>query len=176
MNETKKLIQQITEGIQDKKGTNIISAKRLSAKIKLRSLVNSPLTIRTIELYGAKINIYKEKETLPYNFNFILDSFSSNKSQTDSPLDLRIKSIILSRASVDYNIKDKPKRNGFDINHIQINEMDASIKLQIIKSDSFKIRVRNLAFKEKSGFTDEKPTTGKLIYAVKNYLQHQKGG
>lgn len=33
-----------------------------------------------------------------------------------------------------------------------------------------------LAFKEKSGFTDEKPTTGKLIYAVKNYLQHQKGG
>lgn len=138
--------------IKDKKGTNIISAKRLSAKIKLRSLVNSPLTIRTIELYGAKINIYKEKETLPYNFNFILDSFSSNKSQTDSPLDLRIKSIILSRASVDYNIKDKPKRNGFDINHIQINEMDASIKLQIIKSDSFKIRVRNLAFKEKSGF------------------------
>ena len=33
-----------------------------------------------------------------------------------------------------------------------------------------------LAFKDESGFADEKPTTGKLIYAVKNYLQHQKGG
>ena len=29
-------------------------------------------------------------------------------------------------------------------------------------------------FKTKSGFTNEKPTTGKLIYAVKNYILQQK--
>jgi hypothetical protein len=31
-----------------------------------------------------------------------------------------------------------------------------------------------LRFKDESGFADEKPTTGKLIYTVKNYLQRQK--
>ena len=31
-----------------------------------------------------------------------------------------------------------------------------------------------LVFKQESGFAEEKPTTGKLIYAIKNYLQRQK--
>lgn len=51
--------------------------------------------------------------------------------------------------------------------------MDSGIRRMIDQLEA-KPSVKWLRFKEESGFADEKPTTGKLIYTVKNYLQRQK--
>ena len=53
--------------------------------------------------------------------------------------------------------------------------MDSGIRRMVDQLEA-RPTAKWLAFKNESGFADEKPTTGKLIYAVKNYLQHQKGG
>lgn len=58
---------------------------------------------------------------------------------------------------------------------VSVSAVDSGIRRMVDQLEA-RPTAEWLAFKEKSGFTDEKPTTGKLIYAVKNYLQHQKGG
>lgn len=138
--------------VKDKKGADIISAERLSAKIKVSSLVRPPLTIRTIELYGAEINVYKDREGQPCNFSFIADSLFSEKGG-GSPPDLRIKSVILGRAAFNYDVKDAAAKKGFDINHIRVRDLYASTSLRIRKSSVYEIRVRNLAFREKCGIS-----------------------
>ena len=58
---------------------------------------------------------------------------------------------------------------------VSVSAVDSGIRRMVDQLEA-RPNAEWLAFKEKSGFTDEKPTTGKLIYAVKNYLQHRKGG
>ena len=58
---------------------------------------------------------------------------------------------------------------------VSVSAVDSGIRRMVDQLEA-RPTAEWLAFKEKSGFTDEKPTTGKLIYAVKNYLQHRKGG
>lgn len=139
--------------IKDQNGKELLSTARLSLKLKMRSILRSPLTIRTIELYGAKINLYKKNENAPYNFKFVVDSLSSKDNTSQKPLDLRIKSIIISKSSIRHEVWNASPRKGIDINHLYLDKIDASINLQIINSDSVKVRVRNFAFQEKNGFT-----------------------
>lgn len=58
---------------------------------------------------------------------------------------------------------------------VSVSAVDSGIRRMVDQLEA-RPTAEWLAFKEKSGFADEKPTTGKLIYAVKNHLQHQKGG
>ena len=56
---------------------------------------------------------------------------------------------------------------------VSVSAVDSGIRRMIDQLEA-KPSVKWLRFKEESGFADEKPTTGKLIYTVKNYLQRQK--
>lgn len=58
---------------------------------------------------------------------------------------------------------------------VSVSAVDSGIRRMVDQLEA-RPTAKWLAFKNESGFADEKPTTGKLIYAVKNYLQHQKGG
>ena len=56
---------------------------------------------------------------------------------------------------------------------VSVSAVDSGIRRMIDQLEA-KPSVKWLRFKDASGFADEKPTTGKLIYTVKNYLQRQK--
>lgn len=56
---------------------------------------------------------------------------------------------------------------------VSVSAVDSGIRRMIDQLEA-KPSVKWLRFKDESGFADEKPTTGKLIYTVKNYLQRQK--
>lgn len=144
----------ILEGVKvnDQNGGNLLSAERLSAKVRIRSLFFSPITIRTVELYRASINLEKRSEASPYNFGFVIDSLSKSKETESKPLNLKVKSVILSQCSVSYDKQYEPAKNTFDLNHLKLDELDASIGFTIINGDSVKARVRNIAFKERCGF------------------------
>lgn len=56
---------------------------------------------------------------------------------------------------------------------VSVSAVDSGIRRMVDQLEA-RPTAKWLAFKEESGFASEKPTTGKLIYAVKNYLLHQK--
>ncbi len=149
--------------IKDQESRKLLTAEKLSAKIQLRSLAIAPITIRTIELYRANINLIKKKEDSQYNFQFIIDSLSSENKEEKSSLDLKIKSVILSRCNINYDLLSKPSKRTFDVNHLAFSNLDASVGIHVIKGDSFNVKLRNIAFQEKSGFVLEQCYANALI-------------
>lgn len=137
--------------IKDHEGRTIIGAERMMAKVQLRSFAISPITIRTIELYRANINLVKPDAGKQYNFQFILDSLSSKDKQKQSALNLKIKSIILSRCDIKHDLPYTPSASTFDVNHLSLHNLDASIGIKVSDGNDFRIRLRNIAFQEKSG-------------------------
>ncbi len=56
---------------------------------------------------------------------------------------------------------------------VSVSAVDSGIRRMIDQLEA-NPRSSGCASRDESGFADEKPTTGKLIYTVKNYLQRQR--
>lgn len=139
--------------VYDKHKETLLKADLMTAKIELRSLFRKPLSLRTISLLDADINLYKQSITAPANFQFIIDAFASKKPSEKSALNLRINSLILRRVNVKYNELYKTESPRLlNPSHLNLSEINANISLKEITSDSLRLNIRSLAFKERSGF------------------------
>lgn len=138
--------------IIDQKEKVLLSAERATVKIELRSLLKKELSLRTVSLLDSDLNLYKEAENRPTNFQFIIDAFSSKKKK-ENALNLRINSLILRRVNLKYDELFKAKTpNQFNKSHIHISQANANISIKKITPDSLNLLVRSFAFKEDSGF------------------------
>lgn len=140
--------------IRDLQGERLLKAKVVSVKIELRSLVRERLALRTVSLLDADINLYKEKEDGPTNFQFVIDTFADDEEEEEeeSPLNLRINSLILRRVNVGYDERYRPRTpRRFNPSHIHVQQLNANISLKEISPQGLRLRIRSLAFKEHSG-------------------------
>lgn len=139
--------------INDKNCQTLLQAKLMTAKIELRSLFRKQLSLRTISVLDANINLYKSKKDEPANFQFLIDAFSNKKSTSDSKLNLRINSLILRRINIAYNEAFHEETSGkINPHHLHASNLNANISLKEITPDSLRLNIRSLSFQEKSGF------------------------
>ena len=140
--------------INDRTNQTLLKAKLMTAKIELRSLFRKQLSLRTISVLDANINLYKSEKDSPANFQFIIDAFSSKKSSSDSNINLRINSLILRRINIAYNEHYRKETAGkINPHHLSASNLNANISLKEITPDSLRLNIRSLSFQEKSGFT-----------------------
>lgn len=154
--------------ITDRQKQPLLKAKAITAKVALRSIFEHQLTLRTISLLDADLNLYKEQADSATNFQFVLDAFASKDKKKKSELDLRINSIIIRRTNVAYNELYKPRQNGkLDFSHIGISQANANISLKSITPEKLHVRLRSLSLKEKSGLQIDQ-----LRFDIAANLQH----
>lgn len=138
--------------IKDQKGRPLLEAKKMSAKVRLRSLLSPPITIRTIELYRADVNVVRDAGARNYNFQFLIDSLSNHSEPNKPATELKIKSLILNNCRLSYDDNNSaPRRGGFDIAHIRLNDFDLGVGLSLHKDGRVAVRLRNIAFRENRG-------------------------
>ena len=138
--------------IKDHKQQNLLKASRLSVKINPISIFKGKIIISSIQLFGSKFNLYKESNTAKANFQFVLDSLASKDTLNQTPLDLKINSIIIRNGKVYYNILNTPHTpKRFNTNHIEISNLSGHIILNTLTNDSINVNIKRLALKEKSG-------------------------
>ena len=138
--------------IKDHKQQNLLKASRLSVKINPISIFKRKIIISSIQLFGSKFNLYKESSTAKANFQFVLDSLASKDTLNQTPLDLKINSIIIRNGKVYYNILNTPHTpKRFNTNHIDISNLSGHIILNTLTNDSINLNIKRLALKEKSG-------------------------
>lgn len=138
--------------IKDLQKQTMLKAQTITAKVELKSLFKSQLTLRTISLLDADLNLYKLKKDSATNFQFVLDAFASKEKKQKSELNLRINSIILRRTNVAYNEYFKPRKPGkLDTSHLAANNINANISLKSITPQNIHLRVRSLSLNEQSG-------------------------
>lgn len=140
--------------IYDQQGKEMLRVARLSAKADPFEMATGRIAISSAQLFGPQLTLYKASEKAQPNFQFVIDSLSSNDTTSNSTIDLRINSFIMRHGSVAYDRLDiAPEQGRFSTNHINLNNITANIQLKALRADSLNINVRRLSMSDDSGLT-----------------------
>ena len=140
--------------IYDQQQQRMVSADRITARVDLPSLAIGKVSISSAQLFGAHFQLYKATKDAQANFQFALDSLASKDTINNTPLDLRINSLIVRRSSVSYNQLDEPKtQNRLNVKHLNISNISAHAILKTLTDDSINVNLKRLSFTEQSGLS-----------------------
>lgn len=137
--------------VKDQSGRDLLSADRISVKIRLRSIFSGPFTVRTLELYRADVNLIRKDRHSPYNFQFIIDSLSSGTKKQSGSLHFSLKSLILNSCNVSHTVLSSSRRTTFDPDHASFRNIYASFGLKTDSGSGFSFLLRDLSLAEVSG-------------------------
>ena len=140
----------------DQQGHEMVNIGRLSTRIDFLPLTQGKISISSIQIFGAKVKLTRQDEHSPLNIQFMIDAFASNDSTSNTPLDLRINSVIVRRASFSYDQLDAEKNTTFDTKHLHFEDISTHVILKILTDDSLNVNVKRLTLKEQSGLQVKK--------------------
>ena len=139
--------------LDDLQGDEMLNVHRLSARFEWKPLLDGKIVINSVQLIGFDIQLKKETpESIP-NFQFVLDALASKDTLKEpTNLDLRINSVLINRGKISYDVLSEPETpNKFNVSHLSVQDLSASVSLKALRNDSVHAIVRRLAFKDKSG-------------------------
>lgn len=140
--------------LKDLKGDTLLYSDKLSAGFEILPLLDKKLVFTTIQFFGFDIHINRETHEDKLNFQFIADAFRSEKPKKDNNINLKIKSILIRRGNLSYDVLSEPynAKDKFDKNHIRITNLLSTLSIKALKKDSANIYLKRLSFDESSGF------------------------
>lgn len=142
--------------LYDQDSKVMLRSSRLSAGIDVMDLFKGKITVSSAQLFGLEANITKKGERSPYNFQFVIDSLSSEDT-TQTRLDLHISSLVIRNGVLNYDELYKPYERGvFSPSHMSITNISSHIIIYSLTNDALRASINNLAFKEKSGINVRK--------------------
>lgn len=143
--------------ISDLQGDTLLYIGNLTAGFDPRQLLNNRLLIKSVELDHVIANIYRDSLNSPFNYQFLIDAFAPNdtaKSPKTSQMVIEIDDVKIKNGNIRYYISPEEISGAglFDPNHIHLTDLDLEMQLKFIDPENMNIRLKRLAFKEKSGF------------------------
>ena len=142
--------------LKDQAGKTLIDIPRFSASFDILPLFKGEISIRTVQLYGLKLHLYKNSASEKLNAAFLLEKFQSKEKKTEpSSINLRINSILMRRGVLSYDEWDVPlpaTENTFSPSHLNFKNLSATVSLKHLTEDSLHLIVKRMGFSEQSGF------------------------
>lgn len=141
--------------IEDLQKDTLADIKSVYVTIGSLFLDEKIINLDDITVENGKINLYRSKKDGAYNYQFLVDYFSSPDPSPDKePYEVNIDGIHLKQ--VDFRYDDKRKEYaafGLDYNHIHLkNIFLTTSSVKIGKNGGVATFIRHLSFAEKSGF------------------------
>lgn len=144
--------------IEDQAKDSLVYAETLGARISpINFLLQNRLKITKVKLDNFFINVNAADSISDYNFQFIIDSFSSDTDSTtvdttSSSLDIVIDDIKITNGRLAYRIKsDSVTPEIFNPSDIYLTDFNASVSVHSIDMNNLNIHVNGVMAKEKSG-------------------------
>ena len=151
----------------DLKNDTLFYAEKLNADFDLFKLLRKQFVIHSIEIDNLDLHISKDSINAPFNFQFLVDAFASDTTQTteSSNLQLALDHLLLKSGRLRYDISSEPfEAPGlFDVNHIYVSNIQLDAGLHFGSLENWNSSIENLSLNEKSGFTLEK-----MKFQIKN--------
>jgi uncharacterized protein involved in outer membrane biogenesis len=116
--------------IYDQKSKELAKIGRLSVRMEWSALVQGRISIASAQLFGAQMSLYRENADSPLNAQFAIDSLASKDTTNQSPIDLRVNSLIIRHSSVAYNQLDAPTSNKLDTRYMKFSNISAHVRLK----------------------------------------------
>jgi hypothetical protein len=143
--------------VADLKGDTLLSVENLKAGFNLFKLLDNQLLIHSVELTHFAAHLSKDSVDSPFNFQFLIDTFASDTTQSsdNKKLQIEIDDIVLKNGLLTYDILSEPMLEPglLDVSHVDIRDFQADISLKSIDLQKLDVAVSELSFREKSGFT-----------------------
>ena len=136
--------------IYDQSGEKMLSASRLSAKIELLPLFDGEVSMASAQVFGLRLQLYRDSVSAPLNCQYVLDSLRS-KDGARRPLHLSIRSLIVRNGTLRYDCKSLPQQETFDPSHLYISDLSGHFILNELTDNGIDLNIKKLAFKERSG-------------------------
>ena len=130
---------------------------QLNVNYSLKNIYrHKTLSLSRVAIQDFVINLTKENDSTDYNYQFLVDAFSSDKPDTSasSPFQMEIGQILLIDGSFRHSIKDAEKTEGlFNANDLQVDSINANLSLGLYLPSFISSEIDNISLKEKSGLT-----------------------
>lgn len=139
--------------IKDDNDSCAIKIDRLGAGVNLTKFITSgEYIVNYVELMGLNADIYRDSISSPINIQSIITALQpKDKNKPPTLFDIQVNTIVIRNADITYNILNAETKNGFDLNHLGLSDLQADIRLPRIKNDDFKIDIKRLSATERSG-------------------------
>lgn len=139
--------------IYDKQNEKMLLVSRASVKIDIFDfLAHGKIVITSTQFFGTKANLYRNSPEAKPNFQFVIDSLASKDTTQHTPLDLQINSLIIRNGDIKYRCRSKSYERGrLSLDNIHLSNISAHFIINKLSDDSLNVRVKKLAFTERSG-------------------------
>lgn len=138
--------------VNDQQHRPMLRVARLSAKAELLALAQGRIVITSAQLFGLNASLSQQDEASKPNFQFVIDSLASRDTTVHTPLDLRIGSLVVRRASVSFDRHDlPPTHQRFNPHHLHLSNLSAHLMLNALTDSTVDLTVKKLSGAEQSG-------------------------
>ena len=156
----------------DLKNDTLFYVEKLNANFNLFKLLRKQFVIHSVEFDNFELRISKDSVNAPFNFQFLVDAFASDTTQStdNSNLRLAIDHVLLKDGHLQYNVFSEPVQTTaglFDANHIDVRNLQLDAKLHLNGLKNWSSSVDRFSFDEKSGFALKQ-----MNFQIKNQNDH----
>jgi len=150
--------------IADPSGDTLLYAKELSASLNLWKLREGRVIVKKLALTDSRFFIKQAADST--NFSFLTDYFRSPPTQKKQGkgMQLDVGTVTLTNTSMGYQrVGAPPIHRGIDFNNIRITALSGDFTDIDVTHHLFKSTVKNMQFREQSGFEVHEMNTLALI-------------
>lgn len=141
--------------VLDQQGRLMLSATRVGAEVSLRRLINSgDVIVNSAQLYGVSGHAIQDAPDTPLNFQFIIDHLSGEKTnEKKDKRHIEVRTIMVRHTNLTYDRMWKERKDGFDVNHLYVNDLSMTGKLDVLDDDTLSVTLRKLSFSDLAGLS-----------------------
>lgn len=157
--------------VEDQSQDTLLYARSLDLTLSPWQLIkSSTLTITSVNVDDFVINVNQKDSLSDFNFQFVIDAFSSPDSipqdTTAGAMAIKIQDVNLKRGRINYDVlSDSVTLGQFNTSHISLYDVNANLDLNSIDTDKLDIALNDLTVKE---------TTGLYVQSLKGHLLSEK--
>lgn len=138
----------------DQKGELLISTNEIFVTFDELKISKNTFIISQVLLADGSVWVYKTKKNGEFNFQFLVDYFSSDGPPTKGkPINLSVKAIKLQNFDLRYDdLQKEILPFGLDYDHLRLSKLNLNVEKLTLKDAVVAFSINNLSFKERCGF------------------------
>ena len=140
--------------IRDQQQKEMLRISRMTARVEVMPLREGKYYISSAQLFSAHAQFYQKNKHSQPNFQFVIDSLAPKDTTSQTPLDVRVNSLIMRRSSITYDRLDTIQTPGlFNTSHLCFSDINAHVVLKRLTDDAIDLTVKKFGLQEQSGLT-----------------------
>ena len=156
--------------VEDRQQDTLLYVERIAVRIHALELLKNRISVQKAGLENFVANVHRATPDDPFNFQFIIDAFATEKDTTvvkESKWRITAHDVILKNGTLRYHILSAPQTTGqFNVNHLDVYNFNFRGGADYLNMEDMKANIKLLSFHEKNA--------GLVLYDLKASA-HAKG-